>query len=135
MRFFFFLPAPAGPLTGATSWGLGAVEGAFGVGALWEEDGVDTGWVGGSGGAEAEGMTLLSWGWERDAVMLECIAVIFMARIMSELFWCFLGPWSFFSGESAVESSTLSASMVVFLGAESGEDGSIIGHTKPERGV
>lgn len=113
------------------------MEGAFGVGALWEEDGVDTGWVGGSGGAEVEeGMTLLSMGWERDAAMLECIAVVFMARIMSELFWCFLGPWNFFSGASApVESSPLSVSMVGFLGAESGKDGSIMGHTKPERGV
>lgn len=32
VRFFFFLPAPTGPLTGPESCGLGAVEGAFGVG-------------------------------------------------------------------------------------------------------
>ena len=43
VRFFFFFPAPAGPLTGGMSCGLGAVEGAFGVGALWEGAGVDAG--------------------------------------------------------------------------------------------
>ena len=37
VRFFFFLPAPAGPLTGAVSCGLGAEEGAFGVGGIWTE--------------------------------------------------------------------------------------------------
>ena len=37
MRFFFFLPAPTGPLIGTMSCGPGTVEGTFGVGALWEE--------------------------------------------------------------------------------------------------
>ena len=37
VRFFFFLPAPAGPLVGGASCGLGAVEGAFGVGAFGED--------------------------------------------------------------------------------------------------
>lgn len=134
VRFFFFLPAPTGPLTGAVSCGLGAEEGAFGVGGLWAEGtGVGAGWADAVARADAE---CRSRGWERDEAMLECIAVVIIAYIMSELFWCFFGPLALcFSGASMAESSMCRASRSGFFWAASGEDESIMGHTKPERGV
>ena len=68
--------------------------------------------------------------------MLECIAVVLMAYIMSELFWCFLGPCGLcFSGASMAESSMCKPSRSGFFWEVSGRDESMMGQTKPERGV
>jgi hypothetical protein len=140
--FLFFLPAPAGPFAG--SCGAGAVCGTFGVGTLDE---------GGAGvvdmrccwGAGASDEGIFSAPGAEGGGLFICAAVVRMAFRRSILFCCRLGASDgvgavvgrFEETEDVSSSSAMEMSSSGFrlLVPSSCMEESVIGHTKPVRGV
>ena len=136
-RFRFFLPPPAGAL--APSWDAGTVAGTFGVAALDAS---------GAGVAEerccvvdvSDGTAPARKELEAEDIF-ECAAVARIAFSSSILFCCLFGVSDALGALSlemdGISSSVMgmSSSVLCFFVLPSSIDGSMMGHTKPVRGV
>jgi len=133
VRFLFFLPLPTGPLLGS-----GDIVGTFGTGP-WEVGagvGEDRIVVAAEVSATVTKLSVVCTN-EDEKDILEWAAVVRMAFINSQLFFCLFGAslrLSFGTSEVVSLSVRLNSSTACLLVGYS-MDGSVMGQTKPVRGV
>ena len=131
-RFLFFLPLPTSPLLG--SWGI---IGTFGAGSWEVGAGVGEDRIVVAAEVSVAATTAVCTN-EDEKDILEWAAVVLMAFINSQLFCCLFGAslrLSFGISEVVSLSVRLNSPSTACLLVGSSMDGSVMGQTKPVRGV